>query len=44
MTTIAKEEIVLETNFSYEVRIYCDKCDQEVAEDEQKTHVCEDNI
>ena len=36
-----KIKIELEDNFSYEIRVYCDKCNEEVGEFDQKDHVCE---
>ena len=41
MTTTIKEGIKLEPNFSYEVRVYCDKCNEEVGQYEQKEHIKE---
>ena len=42
MTTTI-ENIELEKDFSYEVRVYCDRCNEEVGQDidDQKEHVKE---
>lgn len=38
------EKFDLEENNSYEVRVYCDLCNTEIAQYDQKSHVCEDNL
>lgn len=42
MTKQINVQIGLEKNMSYEIRFYCDLCDIEISENEQKTHKCED--
>lgn len=38
------EKISLEKNVSYELRFYCDLCDTEIDQYDQKTHSCEVEI
>ena len=41
MTKTYKTSIKLEEDFSYEVRFYCDFCEEEVEQNEQKKHAKE---
>lgn len=38
MTKTTVEKIELEPNFSYEVRVYCDQCNEEVDQYAQEEH------
>ncbi len=39
--TTTTEKIELEKDFSYEVRVYCDRCNEEVDQYSQQEHINE---